>query len=250
MKTWKFLTGVLFVLLGFCAGIAINFSSLNATAQGPPQPPPAALKSVTHNATLTGDGTTTAPLGIASGGVGTGQLANGAVTAMKINTAGLPAEGQVLGFDGSSLAWQAAPVGGVRVVDRDGQVVGPLVVGRVLRKIGGFNFLLSVGPVGFLSDETINFYHTTSDCSGPRYFYAGDESKSFSKSAAQRGTELLYVAEPSQQVTVRSYENVPFPPDPNRPVRCIPADQKIWTGLLTTFDLSTLGLVPPFHLEF
>ena len=34
------------------------------------------LSSVAHNTTLTGDGTTTAPLAIANSGVGTNQLAN------------------------------------------------------------------------------------------------------------------------------------------------------------------------------
>src|SRR5918993_1489461 len=48
------------------------------------------LTSVTHDASLTGDGTNSAPLGIANNGVGTSQLANGAITAPKI------ASGQVV----------------------------------------------------------------------------------------------------------------------------------------------------------
>jgi hypothetical protein len=42
------------------------------------------LSTVAHDATLTGDGTTTVPLGVANNGVGTAQLSNGAVTAPKI----------------------------------------------------------------------------------------------------------------------------------------------------------------------
>jgi hypothetical protein len=44
----------------------------------------AALSTIFHDATLTGNGTAVSPLGIANGGVGTNQLANSAVTANKI----------------------------------------------------------------------------------------------------------------------------------------------------------------------
>ena len=44
----------------------------------------AAIASVTHDATLTGNGTAASPLGIAAGGVNTTQLANNAVTTPKI----------------------------------------------------------------------------------------------------------------------------------------------------------------------
>jgi hypothetical protein len=50
----------------------------------------AALASVSHNATLTGDGSGASPLGIADGGVGTTHLANNSVIAAKI------ASGQVV----------------------------------------------------------------------------------------------------------------------------------------------------------
>ena len=46
--------------------------------------PTAGLSSVFHDATLTGNGTGSSPLGIANGGVGTTQLANNSVTATKI----------------------------------------------------------------------------------------------------------------------------------------------------------------------
>jgi hypothetical protein len=44
----------------------------------------AGIALVTHDATLTGNGTLASPLGIANGGVGTAQLANNAVTSAKI----------------------------------------------------------------------------------------------------------------------------------------------------------------------
>jgi hypothetical protein len=54
------------------------------------------ISTVQHDTTLTGDGTATAPLGIANGGVAKGKLSA---------TGG--AAGQVLGTDGTSLLWQA-----------------------------------------------------------------------------------------------------------------------------------------------
>ncbi|MBZ5589301.1 MAG: hypothetical protein LAO05_12135 [Acidobacteriia bacterium] len=67
--------------------------------------PASGLTSVAHDGTLTGNGTTATPLGIASGGVGTTQLGGGAVSKGKLSAAG-GTDGQVLGTDGSALTWQ------------------------------------------------------------------------------------------------------------------------------------------------
>ena len=254
MKTWNLVRGVLFVLVGFCAGVALNVFPIGTTVQGAPEPPvtpPAALKSVTHNATLAGDGTTTEPLGIASSGVGTGQIANGAVTAPKLSAAAIPTTGQVLGFNGANLAWQNAPVGGVRVVDSRGQLVGPYV-GGVLRKIGGLTFAISVMNNGFYQGGfSYTFYHTTPDCSGPRYLAVF--APSLIRGSITYGTTLFYAADPLQEITFMARENVSSRevPDPSRRGICLPIDpETLSAGLVATFDLSTLRLIPPFRLQF
>lgn len=170
MKSINLFTGALLALVGFCAGVAFNVSPIGAIAQRAPETPPAALKSVAHDSTLTGDGTMTVPLGIASGGVRTGQLATAAVTAPKLSAADPPTLGQVLGSNGANLAWQNPPVGGVRVVDSRGQVVGPLVLSNVLRQVGSFTFLLHISGNGFDTGGSVVFYHAASNCSDPRYF--------------------------------------------------------------------------------
>ena len=246
MKTWNLVLGVLFVLLGFCAGVVLNVFPINTTVQGAPEPPatpPAALKSVAHNATLTGDGTTTTPLGIANGGV----------TAPKLSAAAIPTAGQVLGFNGANLAWQIPPVGGVRVVDSLGHDVGPLVMTAggptVSRKLGTFTFLLDVGTNGFIIPLHFPFYHTTSDCSGPRYILI--EPNSFWRGSTNIGTQLFYAVDPPQQITVNSIEYFTSPTDPNQPGPCQGFGATTFSGgLVATFDLSTLGLVPPFRLQF
>ena len=59
--------------------------------------PGGGLTAVSHDGTLTGDGTTATPLGIATGGVGKTKLAASGGT-----------NGQVLGTDGTNLLWQTA----------------------------------------------------------------------------------------------------------------------------------------------
>ncbi len=97
------------------------------------------LTQVAHDATLAGDGTSSSPLGIADGGVtstkiadGTVQsadLANGAVTTSKISGSGA-ASGQVLKFNGSTVAWGddslTLPFGGS--TDADTGIGGALTI--------------------------------------------------------------------------------------------------------------------------
>jgi hypothetical protein len=73
---------ILFVALTLSLGvITANLPFVNTTVAGAPTPP---LTSVAHDATLAGAGTTAAPLGVASGGIGTSQLASSAVSSLNI----------------------------------------------------------------------------------------------------------------------------------------------------------------------
>jgi hypothetical protein len=247
MKSWKYIVDALLVFAGFCAGVGLNFNSVHS-APGDPNP---ALKSVAHNATLAGDGTMTAPLAIANAGVGTAQLANGGVSAPKLSTSATPSPGQVLGFNGANLAWQNAPVGGgVRVVDSLGNVVGPAIgPGSALRQVGAFLFAISVGKNSFLNNSLL-FEHTSVDCSGPRYI--PDDGNTMARRSQNNSTKLYYASDPLQQITIHSYESVIAGADPDQPGQCNgPATPSTaFYGSVTTVDLSTLNLTPPFHLEF
>jgi hypothetical protein len=241
MKIWKLFTGAVLVLAGFCAGMLLNFPPIGAIVHGASDNSQPALKTVVHDSTLAGAGTDAAPLGIANGGV----------SAPKLSASATPSPGQVLGFNGSNLAWQNVPVGGLRVVDNAGNLVGPAqTASQVLRQIGQFTFVLYVGPSGFHNSGSFSFYHTTTDCTGPRYLQ--DDGTLFFRRSSNTSTQVFFPADPVQQITMNSEETIVPPADPNLPVPCFGpvTPVKGVFGLATSLDLSTLNLTPPFHLEF
>jgi hypothetical protein len=69
------------------------------------------LTAVAHDSSLTGDGTSSSKLGIATSGVASTHLASAAVTPGKISASGSFA-GQVLTSDGTNAAWQTPSTGG------------------------------------------------------------------------------------------------------------------------------------------
>src|SRR5262249_32312884 len=117
MKSWKIVGGGLLVLMGFCAGVGLNLLPIRSVVHSAPGDPNPALKSVTHDSTLSGNGTDSSPLGIANGGV----------SAVKLSTSATPTAGQILGFNGANLAWQNASIGGVRILDANNRFVGALL---------------------------------------------------------------------------------------------------------------------------
>ncbi|MBI2817300.1 MAG: hypothetical protein HYX72_10200 [Acidobacteria bacterium] len=240
MNTRTMLSSAALVLVGFCAAAGLNFLSIGTTVHGAAsdaaQP---ALRTVARDATLKGDGTAALPLGIA----------NGAVTAPKLSTAAVPSIGQVLGFNGANLAWQNAPVGGVRVADSKGQIVGPFTPNAAIMRISNLVFQIGVDESGFRAVVSTPAYHVSSDCSGPRY-YADSFTPNLIRNSVTIGTQLVYGASPLQQITFSSVEHLTAPIVSNLQGSC---DKVLYTssaGVLTTFDLTTLGLTPPFHLEF
>ena len=123
---------------------------------------PDVLTSISHDATLAGNGTSGSLLGIANGGVGATQLANnavstvklatGAVTAPKLNTVTSPAAGQFLGFDGSNLAWQT--LSGSSAVATDATLAGDGTTGSPLRVAVPLNLTGTSGSI--LSAASVN----------------------------------------------------------------------------------------------
>jgi hypothetical protein len=111
--------------------------------------------------------------------------------------------------------------------------------------MGAFTFLLGVDQNGF-TNGVIPFLHTTSDCSGPRYFEALPELVTHARNTS---AQVFFAADPIQQLRFFSQENVQ---DPGQPGTCSGLGGGYLTpaGLATSLSLSALGLTPPFHLEF
>lgn len=95
---------------GFIESTTGGFKFPNGTVQTTAATP--GLSSVTHDATLTGNGTGGSPLGLAAG----------AVTLSKLSAAP-SASGQVLTYDGVGLAWQTPAAGGSPTVFRHTRTV-------------------------------------------------------------------------------------------------------------------------------
>lgn len=258
IKSGKLVASVLLLLVGFCAGVGMNLLPVSRVVHGAPGDPNPALKRVEHDATLTGDGTASAPLVVADGGIGTAQLANGAVTAPKLSAAAPPSLGQILGFNGANLAWQNAPVGGVRVVDSVGNLVGPYVIGPnsgdtnfTLHYLSGHPALITTTADGFPPNgPSSRLFYTSVDCSGDRY--VEEEGTNLLRKNRTIGSRIVYAADPIQQLTIRSYAVVLPNYDWTGPVSCFPItpSTSIPVGVAIWLDIPTLGLVPPFHLEF
>lgn len=68
--------------------------------------------SVNSDETLTGDGSSSDPLGVAPGGITASELAEDAVAEPSLSTTNNPSSGQVLSYDGNSLEWTEVEGGG------------------------------------------------------------------------------------------------------------------------------------------
>lgn len=273
MRIWKMLPATLFVVLAFAAGICFNSFFGRTTVLGAPssrihdddddlrrgRP----LTSVAHNATLTGTGTTTSPLGVATNGIGTGRIANGAVTLSKLSVSGSPAIGSILGFTGSGLGWQApnSGSGGAQVVDSVGHsyplqtVAAPLMATLVQNPVTPYGALYQTAGETFVIPILANnivetgasFFYVSSDCSGnPLLLTKIDPSsllvqqiQSFDGTAAIVNTTLYYATGAPQQISVNSEK---FPGE-----SCSQAAGVQSVSSVGSLDLSS-AFVPPFHV--
>jgi hypothetical protein len=198
------------------------------------------LSAVSHDATLTGNGTAGTPLG----------LNDGAVTAQKINTGAEAQSGQVLGFDGSALEWQTP--GGLRVVDSIGNEVGVYFLltdlttfsqdNLALRHLDGVNKLLKlkVNPDGF-QNNTVGLYLTyeTTDCTGPaRLNNLFQSANDFFTNTLISDGQIYYATGPS----TASSQSIKYPDQ-----TCHESTGANSTPY-ATIPVADLGLTPPFKV--
>lgn len=164
--------------------------------------------------------------------------------------------------------------GSLRVFDSQNQVVGTLSVGGsfalpqagAILQINGNWFELPVTTSGFVDSrnpnngfETLEWF-TTSDCSGQPYLLADSSAPISGQPLVQDAVvgvggpfvfgNVLYYPGTLQQVSIASAAIIGDPSKP--PFSCstgIPFPSGAEVGPVQTFDLTTLGLVPPFHVN-
>lgn len=121
------------------------------------------LTSVAHDASLTGNGTASTLLGVASGGVQTSHLADAAVTTSKLAAAGSD-PGQVLTSNGTSVVWQTPSTGGgggLTSVVHDATLSGEGTVAVPLRLADGAVGKAKLAAVGGTSGQVLGTDGTT-----------------------------------------------------------------------------------------
>jgi len=156
--------------------------------------------------------------------------------------------------------WSTLATGGISVLDAKGVTIGRYVTGTVFLTIKGqnvfvdldFNNPLSTTGWGVQNVSVLTFYHIASDCSDARllnYYYFGARPLFVVPSSTASET-LFYPASAPTLQSVTASETFTSGQDPNMPGTCTSG----LTGTLlveeeASMDVTTLGFVPPFHLQ-
>jgi hypothetical protein len=160
------------------------------------------------------------------------------------------------------------------VVDANGHDVGPLSIAEpadeVLLQINGIEFTLAVFDQGFPDTAfAVSEYFTATDCSSEPYlavdtflsaqqtssplsgFPLHESADNFSGSAFVSNQILYYAAAPLQQMTFQSQAYFSSFSGPSQPLTdCFTnTPTTVNAGPMAAFDLSTLALTPPFHMQ-
>ncbi len=173
-----------------------------------------------------------------------GQIA----TAQSTNTTQNTAISALQAKDSSQDTAIAAAGGGsngiVIIKDSLGQVIGKNIDGQfVLRMVGNNPLQLEVQGAGFVQ-RGVQLLYTTTDCTGTPYYFAFTTSGTlFNFVQTLDGQTGYYTDIGTQNVTIRSFGNLPDPP-----ASCQPADiGDAPVASVLTIDLTVF--VPPFHAE-
>jgi hypothetical protein len=147
-----------------------------------------------------------------------------------------------------------APAPAIRVLDANGRQVGDFTdTGlSVVFVVGELTIQVGVGSDGFT--QSVNFLHTTDDCSGDRYLSIFD-SERLTLFAGVLGTTAYYASGAADELTIKSIESVRSAADCatdggtvlTKGLCCTTTTFGTNGAAPTAFDLS--GYVPPFRVE-
>jgi hypothetical protein len=134
------------------------------------------------------------------------------------------------------------------LVDANGTIIGPFQLDFVYLTINGQKLPVEIDSFGRTWSTTgtnVTFGHTTSDCSGTRYFINGQLDSPTGVSSAN---VLYYPPGPYTQMTFYSQEFFFSNQDISQLGTCNsqPSGFSSPASPVATFDLNTLGFVAPF----
>ncbi len=173
----------------------------------------------------------------------------------------------VLGAIALTATVSAQTSGGLHVYDSTGKVIGNYLVtapcnvlgpafggpcGDVaVVSIGTSAIVISVSGRGFAQRYITDFFHTTTDCSGPRLILGdyGDPDLLPAPSMFSAATNRLIVpVGPTLTVTALSYEDMGGVTDPGPPGTCRSTSRTSSMYLTIPVDASLVG-TPPFSVH-
>jgi hypothetical protein len=137
------------------------------------------------------------------------------------------------------------------LVDSLEQPVGTVVdpsPGTIVRRVGTDLLTMSASRNGFTL-SAINFYHTSPDCSGPRYLLDSSTGAEFVYAAQVRETTLFFTRTHAT-IAVGSRETLGAAQDPEAMGSCVRYAAMMSVGPAVALTDTALGnLVPPFHIK-
>jgi hypothetical protein len=137
------------------------------------------------------------------------------------------------------------------LVDSLEQSVGTVVdlsQGTIVRRVGT-DLLTMPAPRNGFTSSAITFYHTSSDCSGPRYLVDSSNGAGFAYAAQVHETTLLFTRTRAT-IAVGSRETLGATQDPGAMGICARYSAMLSVGPAVALTDTELGnLVPPFHIK-
>jgi hypothetical protein len=153
--------------------------------------------------------------------------------------------------------------GGVLVIDNNGATVGKFVEGGAIMTIKSQTAILGIQskffgagnnaqPIGFSIGgvESLQFFHLASDCTDARLFIVAFPPVLVIYPSSTAAQTLYYPLTTATLQPIGSIENFQSGQDPNQPGSCTVFDGALEpVSAFGTLDVTTLGFVPPFHLQ-